>query len=110
MLIYDHRSPIQAATSQIHPTSAQLLFSFMNFTCSGSITRLMFVASAFGLGDSSDRQLPVFSLWHRYGDKFKQKRTTIRVLTFDQPARVQLVEINLTPPVWFTADDILGLR
>ena len=121
MFVYDHRSPIQGATSQILPTAPQLLFPFMNFTCSGSITRLMFVAS--GLGDSSDGVInwswrPVFSLWHRMndGDNFV-KRSSMGIFNHDQPSNqparvtdVGLVEINFTTSISFEAGDILGLR
>ena len=119
MFVYDHRSPIQAATSQILPTAPQLLFPFMNFTCSGSITRLMFVAS--GLSDLSDdviSQTPVFSLWHRDGDNFWKRRSMgmfhSNQLTFNQAVAVTdvgLVEITFyTPSIRFQAGDILGLK
>ena len=58
-----HRSPILTAIDQIGPTE-QLLFPFMNFTCSGGLTRLMFVANRHR---ESNQNLvtswPMFSLW-----------------------------------------------
>ena len=122
MFIYDHRSPIQGATIQIPSASAQLLFPFMNFTCSGNITRLMFVASGLSVSSVDDviiiSQRPVFSLWHRTsdGDNFV-KRSSMGIFNHDQPSNqparvtdVGLVEVNFTPYVSFEAGDILGLR
>ena len=96
----------------------------MNFTCSGNITRLMFVASGLSVSSLDGmiiiNQKPVFFLWHRTsdGDNFV-KRSSMGIfnpdqsLSFNQPARVTdvgLVEVNFTPYVRFEAGDILGLR
>ena len=116
MFVYDRRSPIQGATSQIRPASAQLLFPFMNFTCSGNITRLVFVPSE--LRDSSDGviiQKPVFSLWNRDGNNmyYSKTQSSFNQLISNQPINVLedgLVEVNFTPYVRFEVGDILGLR
>ena len=125
MFIYDYRSPILAATDQIHPME-QLLFPFMHFTCSGSITRLMFVANRSR--ESSQNVVtswPVFSLWHHNdatSDNFLEVRSMGPLspcqITSLQPAsrsmrgnrQVEVVMINFTSPVSFVAGDILGLR
>ena len=42
MFVYNCRSPIDAA-DVTYSTEQQLLFHFMNFTCGGNITSLMFI-------------------------------------------------------------------
>ena len=64
----DYRSPILSVIDEIGSTE-QLLFPFMNFTCSGSMTRLIFVAHrAHQLNPDGHQNnvtsWPVFSLWH----------------------------------------------
>ena len=131
MYVYDHRSPIDAATgSTIDGSTQQLLFPFMNFTCNGSITRLMFVARKINIiaRESSPKNAvrtltswPMFSLWHRESDSHFRKTNNIRdplqITTLQPPGRVLIddgevgvVVINFTVPVVFEAGNILGLR
>ena len=117
----DYTSPILSATDLIGPTD-RLLFPFMNFTCNGSLTRLMFVANRYR---ESNRNLvtswPVFSLWRideDYGNF--QQSTSIgpdQITLLEPPSRsliddseVDVVVINFTSPIRFVAGDILGLR
>ena len=129
MFIYDHRSPIDAATDQIPSTingsTQQLLFPFMNFTCNNNITRLMFVARKINNTHESSSEnavrilisRPIFSLWHREGDGHFRKTRNINIASFQPPSRVLngdgevgVVVINFTVPVMFEAGNILGLR
>ena len=123
MFVYDYRSPILAATTHTSPLT-QLLFPFMNFTCDGNITRLMFVAnrsrhrlSDSGVGGSQiATSWPVFSLWHQYdSDQYREMRSMVPFCPDERtPASVTddvLVEaVNVIPHVRFEAGDILGLR
>ena len=120
MFIYDHRSPIDAAKDQIHPMQ-QLYFPFMNFTCDGSITRLMFVAR----NRSRDvvTAWPTFSLWEDDGIIFREVINSMgplppsQITSLQPPSRssvgdkqVEVVVINFTVPVSFVAGNLLGLR
>ena len=126
MYIYDHRSPIDAATDQIHPME-QLLFPFMNFTCSGNITRLMFVANRSRESSQSEViSWPKFSLWCRLrsvgNNHFIEVVPNLGPVNPDQivsvqPAsrsaidkQVEVVVINFVHPIEFQAGYILGIR
>ena len=109
----------------------QLLFPFMTFSCSGTITRLMFL----GWLDESSAQFdvarltswPYFSLWHRVEhaqnlvwsrsnrqyeevrqigpDILDLQMVSLRLTRFNH----QLVEVSLTTNVTITAGDVLGV-
>ena len=122
----DYTPPILSATDQIGPME-QLLFPFMNFTCGGGLTRLMFVASR---QRESNQNLitswPVFSLWHTESDDdYRSFRLSfsplnpIEITSLQPPSRssidgkeVEVVMVNFAyaPPVRFVAGDVLGLR
>ena len=136
MYVYNHRSPIDAATDPIRSTidgsTQQLLFPFMNFTCNNSITRLMFVARKINITHESGPEnavttltsWPMFSLWHHEGGSHFRKMRNInniqdplQIATLQPPGRVLIgdgevgaVVINFTVPVMFEAGNILGLR
>ena len=99
----------------------QLLFPFMNFTCSGIITRLTFLG---WLNESSEpfdvarlTSWPYFSLWrphqHQYfeeiqiGPSYHDLQASLRLNDQDD----QLVEVtfSLTTNIMFSANDILGV-
>jgi hypothetical protein len=111
-----YRSPILAATDEIGPRE-QLLFPFMNFTCSGNITRLIFVARrTHQLNNVTS--WPVFSLWHHMGDDFIQIQRLGPITASVQPAsrsmtgdsQEEVFMINFTPPIPFEPSYMLGVR
>ena len=131
---YDYRSPIRAATDQIDPME-QLLFPFMNFTCSGRITRLMFVArksiefNNINHQNYSVTSWPMFSLWHRVGNNFmwmqrlgptspSQLQITSQTIqsassgstTGDRQDEVVVINFTMPNSIPFGSGYILGLR
>ena len=120
MFVVKNESPIVGATDQIASTE-QLLFPFTNFTCRGSITRLIFVTSRLG-NLSGVSSWPTFSLWHRQGGSYNEVRSIGPFhpdqITPVQPAsrsvfdnrQVEVVQVSFSPPVPFEAGNILGLR
>ena len=115
---YYSLSPILAATSQISSTD-QLLFTFMNFTCSGMITRLIFVARrSYELNNVTS--WPVFSLWkNRSGNFIEMQRFFPDQASSIQPAfesttndsqLEKVFMINIMPPIQFKSGYVLGLR
>ena len=124
MYVYDHRSPIAAATDQISQME-QLLFPFMSFTCNASITRLMFVANTGNRSHESSQvtSWPKFSLWRRgEDDNFIEVVPNLGPVNPDQivsvqPAsrstidrQVEVVVINFVHSIEFQAGYILGIR
>ena len=124
----DYRSPILSAIDVIGPTE-QLLFPFMNFTCSGSMTRLIFVARrAHQLNPDSHQNnatsWPVFSLWHHTGDYFMERQPlgpmhpnqivsiqpASRSMSGDSQEVFEVFMIDFMPPIQFEPGYILGLR
>ena len=124
----DYRSPILSAIDVIGPTE-QLLFPFMNFTCSGSMTRLIFVARrAHQLNPDSHQNnatsWPVFSLWHLTGDDFMERQPlgpmhpnqivsiqpASRSMSGDSQEVFEVFMIDFMPPIQFEPGYILGLR
>ena len=118
---YSYISPLSAATSDIGLMD-QLLFPFMNFTCSGMITRLIFVAHRpYELtSENNVASWPVFSLWkNRSGNfmemqhSFPDQATSIQPAFESTTSDSQLEEvfmINIMPPIHFESGYILGLR
>ena len=122
MFIYgDHRSPIDAATYQIHPTE-QLLFPFMNFTCHSMITGLSFVAR---INDDSNRDQnsatswPVFSVWHHDGNNVSTQHlgpthpnqmNSIQLPSRPDGQMEMMFTINFAPPIQVDNGSFLGLR
>ena len=123
---HDYTSPIHAATNQIDPTK-QLLFPFMNFTCSGKLARLIFVARKTHHLQSPDRNQkvltswPVFSLWQNMSDtgEMEMQRLGPDSIASIQPANIgsmtndsqeQVFMINFMPPIQFERGYFLGLR
>ena len=122
-------SLIHAATDQIH--SAGQLFPFMNFTCSGNITSLMFVGSRFRQSTHNNtvsQQLqsvtswPYFSLWSLWGSTYHKVMHHVigptspdRIVSI-QPAimfddkQMEVFRINITSPIPVETGNILGLR
>jgi hypothetical protein len=107
---YSYMSPIPAVTDKIGPME-QLLFPFMNFTCSGNITKLIFVARR----ENNQRSViswPVFSLWHNMSGDFMLRRRL--GADYIPPAYSRDLEevfmVNFRPPIQFEPDYILGLR
>lgn len=123
MFVVKYESPIVGATDQIGRIE-QLLFPFTNFTCSGSITRLMFVASKPNeiANLSMISSWPTFSLWHRQGDSYNEVSSIgpfhpDQITSVQPPSRsifndrqVEVVMVNFSSPVHFEAGNILGLR
>ena len=130
MFIYNYTSPVLAATDEIHQRE-HLLFPFMNFTCSGNITSLLFVAnrSGWSLDQNIVLSWPVFSLWHQdsNGINFTQARSigphmhnSDQMASLQQPItsnciqigdrEVEVVVINFTSSIRFQTGDILGLK
>ena len=130
MFINDYRSPIFSAIDDIGPMQ-QLLFPFMNFTCSGNITRLIFVArrahqlNLAAADDSRQNNVtswPMFSLWHNTGGNFMEMQPlgpmhpnqivsvqpASRSMTGDSQEEVFM--INIMPPIQFQPGYVLGLR
>ena len=117
--------PKQLDLSPGRTSGRQLLFPFMNFTCSGTITRLAFLG---WLSESSEQfniasltSWPYFSLWHQdrqytsgYAfeeinpviDDYDQLNISINRSIFSN----QLVEVVLTINTTFSQGDILGIR
>ena len=114
----DYRSPIDplSVIDDIGPME-QLLFPFMNFTCSGMITSLTFMARSELNTDSSQLQngvltsWPVFSLWQRMpGSDFTQILNEVSIPVIGDIQEGVLV-INITvPSIPFQSGYILGLR
>lgn len=119
----DGTSPILSAIDQIGPTE-QLLFPFMNFTCDGSLTRLMFVASRQReLNKNVIISWPMFFLWHSDEDNSNFQLISIgpsarnQITSLQPPSissingnEVEVVMVNFASPIRFVAGDILGLR
>ena len=119
----DYTSPILSATDRISDPTKQLLFPFMNFTCDGSLTRLMFAASRQREPTQNFiTSWPVFSLWHTDED-YRNFRLSInplnpnKITSLQPPSRssiddreVEVAMINFASPIRFVAGDILGLR
>ena len=123
-----YRSPILSAIDEIGPTE-QLLFPFMNFTCSGSMTRLIFVARRTHQLNPDRHQnnatsWPVFSLWHHTGGDFIERQPlgpmhpnqivsvqpASRSMSGDSQEVFEVLMINFVPPIQFQPGYILGLR
>lgn len=101
----------------------QLLFPSMNFTCSGTITRLTFLG---WLNESSDQfsvtnltSWPYFSLWHSFyaedgfmkvngigPDRYDSLRLDVMLNENDH----QLVKVTLRTNVMVTEGNILGVQ
>ena len=118
----DYRSPIDplSVIDDIGPME-QLLFPFMNFTCSGMIlTRLTFMARRKLNADSSRllTSWPVFSLWQCMpGGDFTQMQHDIVELSHQisipviSDVQEEVLVINITvPSIPFQSGYILGLR
>ena len=102
----DYRSPILSAIDDIGPME-ELLFPFLNFTCSGNITRLIFVASMYmymvarrahqSLSPADSHQnnvtsFPLFSLWHQY--RMDDDSTWMQRVGIIPPNDAQLVSVQ----------------
>ena len=122
---YSYTSPILAATDPFaNDPPDQLLFPFMNFTCSGSITRLIFVARRYHEvnNDNNVASWPVFSLWHNMsGDVMHIQHLGPmhpNQIASIQPASTFMTDnsqeevfmINFSSPIPFENGYILGLR
>ena len=126
----DNRSPILSAIDEIGPTE-QLLFPLMNFTCSGSMTRLILVAHrsrAHQLNPNSRQSnvtsWPVFSLWRHTGGNFIKRQAlgpmhpdqivsvqpASRSMSGDSQVVFEVLMIDFMPPIQFEPDYVLGLR
>jgi hypothetical protein len=111
--------PIENPTqTPLHLSSdSQLLFPFMNFTCSGTMTRLTFLG---WLSDSSEQfnvtrltSLPYFSLWRPRQDQYFEEAEQIGSDSLTQLYRInatyQLVEVTLSTDIQFNPSDVLGV-
>lgn len=128
--IYINRQPRPATPQQLNLSgNRQLLLTFMNFTCNGTMTKLTYIGWIRSLGidylhDDVSSWLttwPYFSLWYQqfHGDYIEESHSgnIIGPSNPNQPglsiSRVEnsaLVEVNLTTNVAFKEGDILGVR
>ena len=119
----DYTSPILSTIDDIGPME-QLLFPFMNFTCSGSITRLIFVARKYhelntGSHQGSVASWPMFFLWHNMSGDFMpiqplpQPRRPDQISSDsadDSQLQEEVFAISFPSPIQFDNGYALGLR
>ena len=114
-----HGSPIPAQ-DDLSTHQRQLLFPFMNFTCTSTLTSLTFIARVESSGPDRDgngiTSWPSFSLWHQSGiDNFMNMGKIgpsgpdqLTICPSEKDSDVRLVRVTLTAT--FEAGDIIGLQ
>ena len=127
-----NRYPIPTAPQQLNLSgSNQLLLTFMNFTCNGTITKLTYIGQLefrpshydYTSGEYYVTTWPYFSLWHRqfHGqrDYFEEihgigpsnrNQLSITHFNINEVNAFMEVTVNLATNVTFKEGDILGVR
>ena len=122
-----NRYPIPTAPQQLNLSgSNQLLLTFMNFTCNGTITKLTYIGQlrpSYYYDYTNDEYYvttwPYFSLWHRqfHGQRYYFEETHGIGPSNRSQLNITLVNINevnafveVTTNVTFKEGDILGVR
>ena len=125
-----NRYPVPTAPQQLNLSgSNQLLLTFMNFTCNGTITKLTYIGQLrpSHYDDTSGEYYvttwPYFSLWHRQfhepRDYFEEthgigpsnhSQLSITHFNINEVNAFVEVNVNLATNVTFKEGDILGVR
>ena len=119
MPYYIDGPPIPYPPQQLDFSDARhLLFPFMKFTCTGTITKLAFLGWLSGSVEQFNvprlTPWPYFSLWHQ-DQHWQQIYVKIAGIDYDQRninrniLNNQLVEVTLTTNITFSQGDFLGI-
>ena len=118
--MYIYGTPIRTdLPNSLLPVDQLVLFPFMNFTCNGTIQKLIFLSKprctmSAGPIETNPVSSLSFSLWHRHPtvtDQYTVKRSTFINFTDNSTQDIRHIEVTFNKPdALFEEGDVIGVH